>query len=230
MLVGHLAAGLVAKRVEPRLSLGTCVLAAMAADFIWCIFLLGGIERVQFQSGAGAANYLVASNIAWSHSLLLDLVWATLFAVAYFLWWRYACGAWVVFAAVISHWLLDVVSHRPDMPLAPGVPERLGLGLWTSFPATLMVEGGFWVVALLLYMRSTRPRSRAGVYVLWGGSALLTVAWCNNIAGPPPSNPHAAPIASLIFFSLLVAWAYWINRLRPVEQAAEYRQWDVARR
>lgn len=227
MLVGHLAAGLVTKRVEPRLSLGTCVLAAMVADFIWCICLLSGIEHVQIQSGAGAATYLVAWNIAWSHSLLLDFLWATLFAVAYFLWRRYPRGAWAVFAAVVSHWPLDVVSHRPDMPLAPGIPVRLGLGLWTSFPATLVVEGGFWLFALLLYTRCTRPRSRAGVYALWGGSALLTLAWCNNVVGSPPPSPHIAPIASLVFFILVVAWAYWINRLRRVEPE-ECRRWDVA--
>ena len=230
MLVGHLAAGLVAKRVEPRLSLGTCVLAAMAADFLWCLFLLGGVEQVRFISGAGAANYLLASNIAWSHSLLLNLVWAALFALAYFLRRRYPRGAWVVFAAVLSHWLLDLVSHRPDMPLAPGMPGRLGLGLWGSLPATLVVEGGFWLFALLLYARATHPRSRAGVYVLWAGSALLTLAWYNNIAGSPPPNPRAAPIASLVFFSLLVAWAYWINRLRPVEQGAEERARAAAMR
>lgn len=230
MLVGHLAAGLVAKRVEPRLSLGTCVLAAMAADFMWCIFLLGGVEHVQFISGAGAANYLVASDIAWSHSLLLNLLWAALFAIAYFLRRRYPRGAWVVFAAVLSHWLLDVVSHRPDMPLAPDVPGRLGLGLWASFPATLVVEGGFWLVALLLYARATRPKNRAGVYALWAGGALLTLAWYNNVAGTPPPNPRTAPIVSLVFFSLLVAWAYWINRLRPVEPAAEHRGRDAAMR
>lgn len=220
MLVGHVAAGLVAKRIEPRLSLGTCVLAAVGADLLWCIFMLAGIEHVQYRSGTGAANYLVATSIGWSHSLLLDLLWAALFAVAYFLRRRYPRGAWVIFAGVVSHWLLDVLSHRPDMPLAPGMHERLGLGLWTSLPATLMVEGGFWLFALLLYTRATRPRKRLGVYALWGGSALLTLSWYNNIAGAPPPNPHSAPIASVIFFSLIVAWAYWINRLRPWERAA----------
>jgi len=219
MLVGHLAAGLVSKRVEPRLSLGTCVLAAMVADFLSCIFMLSGIEHVQFRSGAGAANYLVMSNIAWSHGLLLDFLWAALFALAYFTWRRDRRGAWVVFAAVLSHWLLDFVSHRPDLPLAPGIPTRLGMGLWTSIPATLVVEGGFWLFALLLYFCTTRPRNRIGIYVFWVGAGLLTLAWFNNIVGPPPPNPHTAPIVSLVFFSVLVAWAFWINRLLPTSAA-----------
>lgn len=122
----------------------------------------------------------------------------------------------MLFAAVFSHWLLDFVSHRPDMPLAPGMLRHFGLGLWTSIPATLIVEGGFWLGAIILYSRVTRPRHRAGIYAFWSGVALLTLVWYGNIAGPPPSNPRTAPFGSLMFFSLTVAWAYWMNRLRHV--------------
>ncbi len=215
MFVGHLAVGLVAKRIEPKLSLGTGVLAAMLVDLLWAIFLIAGIEHVHFKPGMGAGNYFDAYDIAMSHSLLMGAVWAALFAAAYFLRRHYPRGAWILFAAVLSHWFLDFVSHRPDMPLAPGVHRYFGLGLWNSIPATLIVEGGFWLVAIVLYIRATRPKNRAGVYAFWSVVALLTLAWYNNIAGPPPRNPHTAPIVSLIFFSLVVAWAYWMNRLRP---------------
>jgi len=219
MLVGHFAVGFVAKRVEPKLSLGTLVLAAMLADLLWCIFLLAGIEHVQIKPGMGAENYVAAADIAISHSLLMDAMWAALFAAAYFLRRHNARGAWILFAAVLSHWLLDFVAHKPFMPLAPGVPRYVGLGLWTSIPATLIVEGGFWLLALILYARATHPKKRVGVYAFWSVVALLTLAWYNNIAGPPPPNPHTAPIFSLVFFSLVVAWAYWMNRLRPAQGA-----------
>ncbi|HYY58073.1 MAG TPA: metal-dependent hydrolase [Pyrinomonadaceae bacterium] len=215
MLVGHFAVGFVAKRLEPKLSLGTLVLAAMLADFLWCIFMLAGLEHLRIKPGKGAANYGDAYDIALSHSLLMDAIWAALFAAAYFLRRRYPRGAWIVFAAVMSHWLLDFIAHRPDMPLAPGVREYFGLGLWTSIPATVIVEGGFWLLAIILYARATRPGNRAGVYVFWGVIALLTLAWYNNIAGPPPPDVRTVGISSLVFFSLVVAWAYWMNRLRP---------------
>jgi hypothetical protein len=217
MFVGHLAVGLVAKRIEPKLSLGTGVLAAMLVDLLWAIFLIAGIEHVHFKSGMGAGNYFDAYDIAMSHSLLMGAVWAALFAAAYFLRRHYPRGAWILFAAVLSHWFLDFVSHRADMPLAPGVHRYFGLGLWNSIPATLIVEGGFWLVAIVLYTRATRPKNRTGVYAFWSVVVLLTLAWYNNIAGPPPRNPHTAPIVSLIFFSLVVAWAYWTNRLRPAQ-------------
>ena len=217
MLVGHYAVGFLAKRAEPRINLGTLVLAAMFADFAWCVFMIAGFEHVQFEPGMGAGKYFHATDIALSHSLLMDAIWAALFALAY-LWRRhYPRGAWIVFLVVLSHWLLDLVSHGPDMPIAPGMHRHFGLGLWTSIPATLIVEGGFWCLAVILYVRATRSKNRVGTWVFWIGVVFLTLVWFNNIAGPPPPNPRAAPFSSLILFSLTVAWAFWVNRVRSAQ-------------
>jgi hypothetical protein len=215
MLVGHFAVGMVAKRIERKVSLGTLVLAAMAADFLWCVFMIAGIDQVSLKQGRGAANYLVASNIAMSHGLLTNFLWGGLFAGAYFLRKRYPRGALVLGAVAVSHWLLDFVAHKPDMALAPGLSGVYGLGLWTSIPATLVVEGGLWLAAIMLYARATKPKNRAGIYAFWIVAALLSLIWYNNIAGPPPPNIRAIPFSSFIFFSLVVAWAYWMNRARP---------------
>jgi hypothetical protein len=142
-------------------------------------------------------------------------VWAAMLAAAYFARRRYPRGAWVLFAAVLSHWLLDWIAHRPDMPLVPGTRTYFGMGLWTSIPATILIEGGFWLLAVILYARAYGPKGRAGIYAYWSVITILTLAWYGNIAGPPPRDPHTAPYVSLIFFSLAVAWAYWMNRLRP---------------
>ncbi len=215
MLVGHVAVGLAAKRLTPRVSLGTLVLAALLPDLLWCIFLLAGLEQVAILPGRGAVNYLDAVNIAFSHSLLMNALWGALLAAAYYSVRRYVPGAVVLFAAVLSHWLLDFISHRPDMPLAPGLAQHYGLGLWNSTAATLVVEGGLWLAAIVIYVRATRATGRAGIYAFWIVIALLTLAWRANIAGPSPPNPRAMALSSLIFFSLIVAWAYWTNRLRP---------------
>jgi hypothetical protein len=219
MFVGHFAVAFIAKRTEARLSLGTCVLAATLADILWPIFMIAGLEQVQFKPGMGAANYFVASNIALSHSLLMDSLWGALFASTYFLFQRNIRGTWVLFAAVVSHWLLDVIAHRPDMLLAPDAHRYFGLGLWVSIPATLVVEGGLWLAGVILYVRITRAKSWAGIYPFWIAIALFTLFWYQNIAGPPPANPRSAPISSLIFFSLAVVWGYWMNSLRPVKSS-----------
>ncbi len=213
MLVGHLAVGLAAKRAEPRLSLGTAFLAALLADLILFPLLLGGVEifrlDAQFQT-----NRAIGANIVYSHSLLMDGVWAGVFAAIYFLRRRSIRAAWVLFGAVLSHWLLDFASHRPDMPLAPGFSQVVGLGLWNSIPATLAVEGGVWLAAIAIYVRATQAKSRAGRYGFWTGIALLTLIWCGNITQSMDPNPVRAGISGLVLFSLMVVWAYWINAAR----------------
>lgn len=160
MLVGHLAVGLAARRIDRTISIGTGVLATMLADLLWPVFTAAGLERVNFRQAMGAGNYFDAVDIAWSHSLLADAVWAGIAAGLYLLVRRSRRGAWVVFGAVLSHWLLDVVSHRPDMLLAPGVHAAFGLGLWTSIPATIVLEGGAWR-SPWSRTRGRSPRGRA---------------------------------------------------------------------
>jgi hypothetical protein len=220
MLVGHFAVGLIAKRVEPKVSLGTATLASLLPDLLWCIFLIADIEHVRFkpgiivQPGMRALDALEAPDVVYSHSLLMAVVWGALLAAAYFARRYSTRGAAVIFVAVLSHWLLDFVSHPPDMPLAPGLDTRLGLGLWNSIPATLAVEGLLWLAGLLLYVRQTRAETLAGRIIFWIIVAVLTLAWINNLAAPPPANPSVIGISSLIFFSSMIAAMYWINRSR----------------
>lgn len=214
MLVGHLAAGLVGKRLEPKVSLGVWVMAALWADFIFFPLLLLGIENVAVVPNV-AINRVVGHHIGYSHSLLMLAIWAELFTALYF--WRQRNGraASVIFAVVLSHWLLDVISHRPDMPLVPGGKTLLGLGLWNSIPATLLVEGGFWMVAVVMYARVTRPKNRLGVFAFWSAVILLTLVWYGNLNAGMDPDPVVGGIGGLISFSLVTAWAFWIDRLRP---------------
>lgn len=213
MFVGHLAMGLIAKRIESKVSLGTWTLAALLADLLAFPLLILGIEHFAEQPGA-MSNRIVGRNIAYSHSLLTLATYSVLFAVVYFLRRRYWRGALLLSCVVLTHWFLDVVSHRPDMPLAPGVSMVFGLGLWNSLPATLLLEGGFWLLSLILYVRTTQAKSRAAHYVFWIGVVLLTLVWYGNIFAGMDPNPIKAGVGGLVFFSLVVAWAYSMNRLR----------------
>jgi hypothetical protein len=222
MLVGHFAVAFAGKRIEPSLSLGTLALASMFADILWPVFSIAGIEYVANKPGDWRNNVF---DMAFSHSLLLDTIWAALFAGVYFLWSQYrrrehsARASLLLFAAVLSHWFLDSVSHKHA--IAPGSRAHFGLGLWNHYYATIIVEGGFWLFAIILYVRATRPKNRAGVYAFWPAVAFLTYVWIANIRKGPP--PPEAVIGSLIFFLLIVLWAYWMNRARPAHENVSYQ-------
>ena len=212
MFVGHVAVAFVGKRVEPEISLGTLLLASMLPDVLWPIFTMAGLEYMK--KIEETENHVLEVPI--SHSLLMVAIWGALFAGGYFLLRRvrhgqlYTRGSLILFAAVLSHWVLDAVAHKHA--LAPGSQRYYGLMLWDSFPATLIVEGGFWLAALIIYIRATRAKNWAGIYAFWPVVAFLTFAWVTNIRSGPP--PPEKVMGSLIFFLLLIAWAYWMNRAR----------------
>jgi hypothetical protein len=223
MLVGHFAIGMIGKRAAPRTSLGTLTLASMLPDLLGFVFIMTGQEHWRMIPGARGIESVELYDIGLSHSLAMDLLWAGLFAAFYGWRKRYGAGALMLFAAVMSHWVLDFISHRPDMPLAPGATRVYGLGLWTSLPWTLAVEGGLWLAALIIYVRMTSAKKRAGVYVFWFVVVLLTMSWISNfMASAPPAaqSPVSGSIIALVFFSLMIAWAFWMDRLRPVSTAA----------
>ena len=158
MFLGHYGVALGAKRAAPGASLGTLILAAQLLDELWPLLLLLGLEHVRIAPGLMAANSLDFVHYPISHSLVAAAGWALLVGVGYYLVRRYSRGAWVVAAAVLSHWFLDAPMHRPDLPLWPGSEVRVGLGLWNSVPATIALELVVFALGLVLYLRTTRAR------------------------------------------------------------------------
>src|SRR5262249_37868484 len=132
---------------------------------------------------------------------------------AYYLVRRYRAGALVVAALVLSHWVLDAASHRPDLPLYPGGGTLVGFGLWKSVPGTLAVESAMFAVGLWLYLASTRARDRTGVVALWALVVVLVAAYLGAAFGPPPPNVTVLAYSGLIGW-LTVAWGYWVDRHR----------------
>jgi hypothetical protein len=215
MFVGHFAVAFAAKPAAPRVSLWTLLVAAGLADLLWIAFFVAGVERVEIVPGLMAANSLDLVSVPFSHSLLMDAVWALLFAGVYVLVRRDTRGAWVIAAAVLSHWVLDVVTRRPDMQLVPWTETRLGLGLWNSPLATLIVEGVLWLAAVVIYARATRPTGWAGRYGFWPMIVILTLLWLTSLRGDPPPSLSALAAINTVFFAVVLAWAAWMNRARP---------------
>ncbi|MFC2144069.1 hypothetical protein ACFLQM_00070 [Acidobacteriota bacterium] len=221
MFLGHFGIGFGAKAAAPRVSLGTLFLAAQFVDLLWPTLLLIGLEKVVIAPGNTRVTPLDFTDYPITHSLLLSLVWALLFGAAYYLLRKYPKGAWVCGAAVLSHWVLDLLTHRPDLPLLPGGATRVGLGLWNSLPATLIVELGIFAIGVWLYTRSTRPLDRTGTIALGALVGFLLVIYFGNLFGPPPPNVTALAWVGQTQW-LLVIWAFWIDRHRAAVKSIEY--------
>jgi len=221
MFVGHFDIGFGAKRWAPKTSVGTLMFASLLADLLVFVFVAVGIEHISIRPGITRVNSLNLYDFAWSHSLVMDVVWGALLGAAYFLTRRYPRGAWVLFAAVLSHWALDWASHRPDMPLAPGFHRYYGLGLYNSPLGLLIVEGGLWVIGIILYLRATHTRRFAAHPVFWTFIVVFTALWLLSFNGAPPPSVRVLVTVDLILFPIVLGWAYWIDRLRqPNETSA----------
>jgi membrane-bound metal-dependent hydrolase YbcI (DUF457 family) len=215
MFIGHYAVGFAAKKAAPRLSLGVLLAAPQLLDMLWPIFLLLGIERVRIDPGNMPFTPLAFDSYPWSHSLLMAVMWGGLFALCIFAFSRNGASALVVFALVTSHWVLDWVTHGPDMPLSPWSETKVGLGLWNSVPATLAVEGALFAGGLALFARVTRPRDGTGRWAFVALVVFLLAAYLAAAFGPPPPDVRKLAYGSLALW-LLPLWGWWIDRHREL--------------
>jgi hypothetical protein len=220
MFIGHFGVGFAAKRVAPRLSLGTAFLAAQFLDLLWPTFLLLGIERVRIVPGATAVTPLVFEFYPVSHSLAAVLTWAGFLGAVYFFVRKDARSAIVFALLVLSHWLLDAVTHIPDLPLSPGGGPLVGLGLWQSLTATLTVEFLIFAWGVWLYVKSTPSMDRVGRWSLAGLVVFLALVHVSSLFGPPPPSVTAIAWIGQAQW-LLVAWGYWVDSRCAAEGASE---------
>lgn len=212
MFAGHLSVALAAKVAEPKASLGALVAASYGIDLLWPILLLTGTESVSIEPGATAFTPLSFDAYPWSHSLAMVFLWGALaWGLARALG-RVSRVGLVIGAVVVSHWVLDFVTHRPDLPLWPGGP-LVGLGLWNSLPGTFLVEGALFAGAVILYARRFPPRDGLGRAGLAALVALVALIWASGPFSPPPPNEMAIAIVGL-GLSIVPFWAWRIERHR----------------
>ena len=213
MFIGHFALGFAAKRAVPETSLGWLIAAPIALDLLWPVFLLTGAEQVRIDPGNTAFTPLAFVHYPWSHSLLMAVVWGVLLALGYAWFSRYRAGAVALGLLVVSHWVLDALTHRPDLPLYPGSATLVGLGLWNHVAATLAIESAMFLGGLWMYAQATRPSDRTGRYAFRAFAAFLALVYIVNVVGPPPPNTRAIALVALSMW-LFPLWAWWFDSHR----------------
>jgi membrane-bound metal-dependent hydrolase YbcI (DUF457 family) len=218
MFIGHYAVGFACAPVAPRTPLPWLVAAPLFLDLLWPIFLVTGVESVRIQPGYTVVMPLDIHDYPWSHSLAAGVVWSLAFAALYLALPAHRDdrrGALVLGLAASSHWILDWITHAPDIPLWPGSSTLVGLGLWNSLPGTLAAELSLFVLGVAIYARTTRPVRRAGSIAFWSLVAFLAVAYAAAVFGPPPPSVRMLEVTAL-FTWILVPWTAWIGKNRRI--------------
>jgi hypothetical protein len=214
VFIGHFAVGFVAKRMAPRASLGTYMAAAIFLDILWPVFLLLGFETVRIVPGLLPFSPFDFVSYPWSHSLLAAVVWSVVFAGVYNVARKDATTAKVLAAVVLSHWVLDWVTHRPDLQLAPGIAYRTGLGLWRSISGTVAIEGAFFLAAAWWYESATDALDGVGRWALLAFVTVLLALYAAGL-GPPPQPGQERMVAIISIAGIVfIPWASWIDRHR----------------
>ena len=216
MFIGHFGVGFAAKKVIPKISLGTLLLASQFIDLLWPFFVILGIERVAIDPGNTAFTPLNFIYYPFSHSLLGVLIWALIFGAVYYFIKKDLKSSFILVLLVLSHWILDFITHRPDLPLFFGGDSPfVGLGLWNSIIATVLVESLIFIVGVYFYFSITKAKNKVGTYSLWSFIIFLIIVYLLNLLGPTPNSVDAIGYVGLSQW-LIIAWAYWIDRNRSV--------------
>jgi membrane-bound metal-dependent hydrolase YbcI (DUF457 family) len=220
MFIGHFAVGFAGKRAAPKASLQMLLFAALLADVLWPVLVAADIEQVRIAPGNTAVTPLEFISYPWSHSLLMLCLWGLLLGLLYRARTASGRAGLVVGLLVVSHWVLDWITHRPDMPLYPGGP-KLGLGLWNSVPGTMIVEIAMFAGGVYLYSTATRARDRRGKWAFWALVAFLLVSYiADSLSAAPPPSVKFIWISALVATGVLLLGATWIDHHRnPVPRS-----------
>lgn len=228
MFLGHYGVALALKRVEPTISLGTLFLATQLADLLWGCFLLIGWEQVRIIPDPNPLLNFEFIDYPISHSLAGMIGWGLAAGVVYYSWptrdtTRHWQASVLIGLLVISHYFLDVIVHRPDLPLVGNDSVKLGLGLWDHFGLSVALEflvlaAGAGVYATLRSRKHPVRPGRLGVVLL-----ILSGTYAAALLGPPPPSTTAVAVGDIVFILVLAGLGAWADRAAsPAELAAAH--------
>ncbi|MCP4422177.1 MAG: hypothetical protein GY805_36660 [Chloroflexi bacterium] len=219
MNIGHYGVSLALKKADTKISLGLLFFAAQFVDILWAVLVLLGIERAKIVPGITAANPIDYVYYPFSHSLLASFLWAGAMYILFRMLpaksgSQQSKVALVMSIAVLSHFFLDLLIHRPDLPLSVGDSPTIGLGLWNFVLASYIVEGLIFFGGLWLYMRATTGITFAGKYGMLIFAAFLFFTNLMNLFGTPPPNSQTLAAFSLTTYLIFIGIALWLDRKR----------------
>jgi hypothetical protein len=219
MFIGHFGVAFGTKKATPALSLGLLFIAVQFLDLLWPNLLLLHVEHVAIVPGITKMAPFDFTDYPISHSLLMAIVWGLLFGGILWLIRRNIKEAVVLGLCVVSHWLLDLFVHRPDLPLFPGNSPKFGFGLWNYPYIEPIIELSIFFVGLLFYIQKTAPKNAIGNIGLWVLVLFLLLIQFSDLFTPPPTDVIAMAWSAQVMW-ILVLLAFWVDRNRKVRVLA----------
>jgi len=208
MFIGHFAAGFASKKISNSLSLALAFIAVQFLDLLWPILVLLGIEKVRIEEGITKLTPLDFTYYPYSHSLLMVIVWSLLFGLIYYLVTKNRQNSFILGVLVLSHWVLDLLVHRPDLPLSPFSDLKVGFGMWNYPFMGIIIEFGLFFAGVYFYYTSKKPKKKIAFWSLIGFFMIIQVL---NFFGPPPPDVNSIAWGGNMMW-LFVIWAWWIER------------------
>ena len=223
MFIGHYGVGFFAKALRRDIPLWVLFIAVQLIDVFWACFVMLGVERVRIVPGITATNPLDLYYMPYTHSLVGVLGWSAAGFAAYRLFSRSpfaSRAALLVALAVLSHWFLDLIVHRPDLPLYDDA-AKVGLGLWNLPALSFLLEAALLFGGIYVYARSADPfyaRKRTRMLIF---GAVMAVGQIGVFFGPPPPSPAALAITGLAIYIVYAAAARWLEGSLPQSRRGE---------
>ena len=220
MFVGHYGPSLAIKSTRHLIPLWALFIAVQLLDVGWSVLVFFGVEKVRIVPGITASNPFDLYYMPFTHSLVAALAWsiAGILLARFPLGVRDWAGSFWIGAAVFSHWVLDVVVHRRDMPLYDDT-AKIGFGIWNYPIIALSLEALLLFGGMIMYLRRTRPLSNVGKFGPPVFGILMLIVQAYIFFGPPPVSPAAAAATALVSYVVFAAVAQWLDHKREVTAA-----------
>jgi len=220
MFIGHFGVAFGAKKASPAVSLGLLIIAAQFLDFLWPNLVLLNVEHAAITPGITKMTPLDFTDYPISHSLLMAVIWGLVFGGIFWLFRKNIKYAVVLGLCVVSHWVLDLFVHRPDLPIYPGNSPKVGFGLWNYPYIEPVIEMTIFLAGLILYLQTTVSKNAIGKFGLWVLVIFLVLIQFSNSLGPAPTNVIAVAWSAQIMW-ILVLLGFWVDHNRKIRPGYE---------
>ena len=217
MFVGHYGVAFAVKTERNKIPLWVLFVAVQLLDFLWAPFVLLGIEKARFVPGITATNALDLYYMPYTHSLIGALFWSAVAFAIYKIGWRNIASnsaALLVGVAVFSHWLLDLIVHRPDLAIYDDT-LKVGFGLWNYRGIEFVLEIGILLIGAVLYLKRNGAIARK-IGIIIFVAVLVLIQTSNTFVRRPPNSDRAFAITALVFYTVFAVIAFLLEKRRAI--------------